>query len=137
VAAIVVVDVERDQGFAGLYGLLLQKLIDKSLPRRRVHSRRLGQHAVEIDEDRVVVSGRQCDDRRGVRHGVLQKGDGSADSAALIWGVFMSAQQHSLPRSKRQVTMQSNVFPARQARKLPLAAACLGEASSPWLRERS
>ena len=57
VAAVVVLNVEWNKRFAGLCGSLLEKLIEQSLPGRRMHPGCLGQHSVEIEQDRIVVSG--------------------------------------------------------------------------------
>jgi hypothetical protein len=56
VAAIVVVNVEWNKGFASLRRSLLEKLVEQSLPRRGMHPGCLGQHSVEIEQDRIVVS---------------------------------------------------------------------------------
>ena len=62
VARVVGVDIKGDERFARLGGALLEKTVEQLFPGRGMHARRLGQHPVEIEQNRVVVPRGECDD---------------------------------------------------------------------------
>jgi hypothetical protein len=71
VAPIVGIDVKRNEGFACCGSALLKKTIEQPFPSRGVQARRLGQYAVEIEQDRVVITGGKRNDGSYTSHAIL------------------------------------------------------------------
>ena len=59
---VVGVDIKGDERLACLGGPLLEKTVEKLFPGQSMHARCPGQHAVEIEQNRVVVPRGECGD---------------------------------------------------------------------------
>jgi hypothetical protein len=59
---VVGVDIKGDERLPCLGGALLEKIIKKLFPGRSMNARRPGQHAVEIEQNRVEVPRRERGD---------------------------------------------------------------------------
>lgn len=68
VAAIVGVDVERDERLAVVSCALLEEAVEQLLPRGGMHARRPRQHSVEIEQERIPVAREERKGRRRVGH---------------------------------------------------------------------
>jgi hypothetical protein len=62
VAPVVGCDIERHERFACSRRTLREQLVEKLLPRRRVHARSVREDTIEIEQDRVEIPRRECDD---------------------------------------------------------------------------
>jgi hypothetical protein len=52
-------DIKGDERFAALFCPLLEKSIEEFFPGDGMHVRRFGEHAVEIEQDGIVIAGRK------------------------------------------------------------------------------
>ncbi len=71
VAPVVGIDVKRNEWFACSCSALLEKAIEQPFPCRGVDARRLGQYAVKIEQNRVVIPGGERDDRSCTSHALF------------------------------------------------------------------
>ena len=68
VAAIVCIDVEGHERFARAGGPPFEKFVEQPFPRCGMHARGLGQYAVEIEQDGVVITRGECDNGTDAGH---------------------------------------------------------------------